>query len=344
MEEEVGFTLVCSRRKNRRPEHVPFRLHVEAPVEAPAAVSHQESKEASERVIEQVASARAHIQRFGHGVLAVLTESLRVFLSDLRCDSAEAIPVASIGIGSLVKSNNARFQLAALLEVMDVLKMDSSIPPLRCAHFEPLFGVADCLALESLGHRSVRGVWSREANTAIFYMVHCNAELYDAVLAAHWGPELRTRCIVGNSLSWYAEQRGAEACRSAVRALSVPVAAGHSAPVCPPASASLGAHTQTSQVHVDAAAASVLLVSETAELCPDAASRRSSGPHKGAVGSAWPLEVREHPLGVVARDRDREYQPVYMAFDATSVHTFAWSGDPLECTAEAASTLAPSCP
>jgi hypothetical protein len=77
--------------------------------------------------------------------------------------------------------------------------------------FDPVLSAAECAAAAALGF-SVPGLDDggrrRVDEPTLFYMPHCEASLYDALLAANWEPpaQLRQVCVLGNSFRRYAIQ------------------------------------------------------------------------------------------------------------------------------------------
>uniref|UniRef100_A0A0E0KXU0 SRR1-like domain-containing protein n=1 Tax=Oryza punctata TaxID=4537 RepID=A0A0E0KXU0_ORYPU len=113
-----------------------------------------------------------------------------------------------LGVGSFENSPSSRLQLAlAALLRRDLLPESSAHADL----FDPVLSAAECAAAAALGF-TVPGVNDgcrrRADEPTLFYMPHCEASLYDALLAANWEPpsQLRHVCVLGNSFRNYAIQ------------------------------------------------------------------------------------------------------------------------------------------
>lgn len=114
------------------------------------------------------------------------------------------------GVGSFENSPSSRLQLA----LAALLRRDLLLLPESSAHadlFDPVLSAAECAAAAALGF-TVPGVNDgcrrRADEPTLFYMPHCEASLYDALLAANWEPpsQLRHVCVLGNSFRNYAIQ------------------------------------------------------------------------------------------------------------------------------------------
>ncbi|BAF16391.1 protein SENSITIVITY TO RED LIGHT REDUCED 1 [Oryza sativa Japonica Group] len=115
-----------------------------------------------------------------------------------------------LGVGSFENSPSSRLQLA----LAALLRRDLLLLPESSAHadlFDPVLSAAECAAAAALGF-TVPGVNDgcrrRADEPTLFYMPHCEASLYDALLAANWEPpsQLRHVCVLGNSFRNYAIQ------------------------------------------------------------------------------------------------------------------------------------------
>ncbi|GIL91359.1 hypothetical protein Vretimale_17714 [Volvox reticuliferus] len=91
------------------------------------------------------------------------------------------------GLGSPHLSRVSRYQLALVLLLRDQILSGLTSP----VHlYDPAFDDVDRLALEQLGLQVVdvdEGAARRVVEPTFFYMPHCEAELYDALLRANWG-------------------------------------------------------------------------------------------------------------------------------------------------------------
>uniref|UniRef100_A0A0D9WC41 SRR1-like domain-containing protein n=1 Tax=Leersia perrieri TaxID=77586 RepID=A0A0D9WC41_9ORYZ len=159
------------------------------------------------RVARLVARARAAITR-----VAASRLYRRLLLPDslLRRRLALLAPtrLSLLGVGSFENSPSSRLQLAlAALLRRDLLPDESESSDL----FDPVLSAAECTAAAALGFAVARvndSCRRRADEPTIFYMPHCEASLYDALLAANWDPQsqLRRVCVLGNSFRNYAIQ------------------------------------------------------------------------------------------------------------------------------------------
>jgi len=77
--------------------------------------------------------------------------------------------------------------------------------------YDPILCVTEQQALQAMGCEILPtnqdgNFAARKERPTLFYMPHCEAELYNNVLVANWGPALGQICILGNSLRSYAER------------------------------------------------------------------------------------------------------------------------------------------
>ncbi|CAL5331300.1 unnamed protein product [Camellia sinensis] len=110
------------------------------------------------------------------------------------------------GIGSIESYDPPRFQLSLAILMK---KMFSWIGDLEV--FDPILSCTETRVLESLGCSvlSVNEQGRRQAlKPTLFFMPHCEAELYDNLLQANWRSDMLNRIILfGNSFDTY-EQYG----------------------------------------------------------------------------------------------------------------------------------------
>ena len=351
---EDEFKLVGRRHNRRKAQPAPPRYMRVVPdsnsrVDPPVPLAARAVADA----LAQVECASACVLRHGSFLIEALVDSILAF-ANRHPRLPEAVPrlvrVSSLGIGSIHNSSNTRIQLAVLLGVQSVLLKEHMIS-LTCTHTDPALDDIDVEILSVFGHcvapctftceylepgsacpeslilRAGSGATDGSSTSCctesfvVYYMVHCNTELYNDVLRAHWGPELERICIVGNSFRWIGEQRGASACSSSALCLpslqrrAVEGSTAAPVPVMPGTDA-----CPSDTPHVDVATRNVICV----PVLPSPRCPRSCA--AGDSASSSPVAVFERHLGATPRDRDREYQNIYLAFDATSVHTFEWCG------------------
>ncbi|KAM0903645.1 hypothetical protein ACQ4PT_018531 [Festuca glaucescens] len=125
-----------------------------------------------------------------------------------RLDSLAPARLSLLGVGSFESSPAARLQLAlAALLRRDLLPGSSATADL----FDPVLSAVECAAAVALGFAVPSlddGGRCRVAEPTLFYMPHCEASLYDALLDANWEPraQLSRVCLLGNSFRRYALQ------------------------------------------------------------------------------------------------------------------------------------------
>ncbi|KAI8483752.1 hypothetical protein Bbelb_385440 [Branchiostoma belcheri] len=107
--------------------------------------------------------------------------------------------VVCYGLGRFSCCVTARYQLGFLLLLRDVLDVPSS-----CCVYDPIFSSSEKLLLQKLGCQLIleneEGKRQVDSRT-LFYMPHCGKPLYNNLLWANWGQQLRNVVILGNSLS-----------------------------------------------------------------------------------------------------------------------------------------------
>lgn len=351
------FKLVGRRHNRRKAQPTPPRFVRVVPESTAASRSDYPAPLAASAVADalaQVECASVCVLRHGSFLIEALVDSILSF-ADRHPRPPKAIRVvrvSSLGIGSIHKSNNTRIQLAVLLGVQSVLLKEHMIS-LRCTHTDPALDDIDVDVLRAFGHCVAPCAFTCESlepgsscpeslllragsgatdggstsgcneSFAVYYMVHCNTELYNDVLRAHWGPELERICIVGNSFRWIGEQRGTSACSSSALCLSSQQPRAVEGSTATAAFLRPGTHACPSDTsHVDVATQNVICV----PVLPSPRCPRGCAQAGGASASSLPVAVYERHLKATPRDHDREYQNIYLAFDATSVHTFEWCG------------------
>lgn len=157
------------------------------------------------RVSRLVARAHAAISRVAASPLyhsLLQDSSLRRRLSLLG-----PAHLSLLGVGSFESSSAARLQLAlAALLRRDLLPEAASADV-----FDPVLSAVECAAAAALGFSVPSlddGCRRCAEEPTLFYMPHCEASLYDALLAANWDSpaQLRRVCVLGNSFRRYALQ------------------------------------------------------------------------------------------------------------------------------------------
>ncbi|KAL1753071.1 SRR1-domain-containing protein, partial [Schizophyllum commune] len=108
-----------------------------------------------------------------------------------------------LGLGSPEDSEAARVQLALLLHLVDKLELPRSSVTL----YDPQFTDADYKLFDDLGMRGLREEPEHFATEpTLFYMIHCDMTLYEAVLRANES-NLGHILLAGNRLHHYVENK-----------------------------------------------------------------------------------------------------------------------------------------
>ncbi|RLN29778.1 SRR1-like protein [Panicum miliaceum] len=110
-----------------------------------------------------------------------------------------------LGVGGFESSPAARLQLALAALLRRGFLPDAASADL----FDPVLSAVECAAAAELGFSVPSlddGCRRRVEEPTLFYMPHCEALLYDALLAANWESpaQLRRVCVLGNSFRRYA--------------------------------------------------------------------------------------------------------------------------------------------
>ncbi|CAN6331225.1 unnamed protein product [Urochloa humidicola] len=200
---------VVRRRGRRLGDAPPTACHPDAPPPLPVTPIPWAPSDASldpARVSRLVARAHAAISR---------VEASRFYRRLLLPDSLlrrrlgllEPVRLSLLGVGSFESCPAARLQLALAALLRRDLLPDAAFADL----FDPVLSAVECAAAAELGFSVPRlddGCRRRVLEPTLFYMPHCEASLYDALLAANWDSpaQLRRVCVLGNSFQRYALQ------------------------------------------------------------------------------------------------------------------------------------------
>lgn len=204
-----GDWTVVRRRGRRRGEAPPTACHPDAPPPLPVTpIPWCPSDPTLDpiRVSRLVARAHSSISR-----VAASRLYRRLLLPDspLRRRLAVLAPsrLSLLGVGSFESSPAARLQLA----LAALLRRDFLPDAASADLFDPVLSAVECAAAAELGFSVPSlddGCRRRVEEPTLFYMPHCEASLYDALLAANWDSpaQLRRVCVLGNSFRRYALQ------------------------------------------------------------------------------------------------------------------------------------------
>lgn len=129
--------------------------------------------------------------------------------------------IVCLGLGSPASSVNARAQLAFLLALCDAfgivcycsaISHEFSIVPQdhkQVSLHDPVFTDADMALLTELSFQvsPLRHIQPAISSPTLFFMPHCDLELYEQVLAANWsGETLRQMLFISNNFADYMDQ------------------------------------------------------------------------------------------------------------------------------------------
>ncbi|GFQ88071.1 SRR1-like protein [Trichonephila clavata] len=115
--------------------------------------------------------------------------------------SISSIDIVCYGLGHFISCLNARYQLAFLMVLRDILQ------PSVFDIYDPIFSMEEKTVLRDIGLNvlNVNEEGKRTAsNQTIFFMPHCDLPLYNNLLWANWKKEkLSKLIIIGNSFQVY---------------------------------------------------------------------------------------------------------------------------------------------
>ncbi|RDD38227.1 SRR1-like protein [Trichoplax sp. H2] len=121
----------------------------------------------------------------------------------LNRESTAAIKeIVCYGLGNFLSSASARYQLALLLILIEKLQIKN-----RCSIFDPVFTSDEKEILQDFGLQIITE--NEDCKRCVqmgtlFYMVHCERDMYNNLLASNWPRNnLRNVIIVGNCFSNY---------------------------------------------------------------------------------------------------------------------------------------------
>ncbi|CAN6326507.1 unnamed protein product [Urochloa humidicola] len=220
---DVDWTVV-RRRGRRLGDAPPTARHPDAPPPLPVTPIPWAPSDPSldpARVSRLVARAHAAISR---------VEASRFYRRLLLRDSPlrrrlgllDPVRLSLLGVGSFESCPAARLQLALAALLRRDLLPDAASADL----FDPVLSAVECAAAAELGFSVPRlddGCRRRVKEPTLFYMPHCEASLYDALLAANWDSptQLRHICVLGNSFQRYALQAAYDCAGPAAKAAHV---------------------------------------------------------------------------------------------------------------------------
>lgn len=123
---------------------------------------------------------------------------------------AEPIGLVCFGVGCVATSHVAQHQAGLLLQMREWLaSTGATVEPFQV--YDPIFCEEEKSAFKALGSHVLStnhdGAHALPlGHRCVVYMPHCEAELYNNLLAANWGNQLQRLVILGNGLRSYAER------------------------------------------------------------------------------------------------------------------------------------------
>eukprot|EP00658_Telonema_sp_P-2_P036791 TRINITY_DN26540_c0_g1_i3.p1 TRINITY_DN26540_c0_g1~~TRINITY_DN26540_c0_g1_i3.p1 ORF type:complete len:334 (-),score=69.12 TRINITY_DN26540_c0_g1_i3:406-1407(-) len=223
--EDDGFVLVRPRKGKRH--RGPSGAKVEAARAAQATVEaavHDEVRAHADQVAVVVSKCKEIVSesRFKHRAIDMIRTWLGTTTEDSNTGGKDqgVVDIVCLGLGRVGSSAVAQHQAGLLLA------MASELPGVRSvAAFDPVLSREECQALRLLGVEVSEPSSYRVQRTTLFYMPHCEGELYNNVLWAN-RDHLERVGIVGNSLSAYRDSleplrytEGMPACACAMAAM-----------------------------------------------------------------------------------------------------------------------------
>jgi len=138
-------------------------------------------------------------------------ESLSASLSNFNRESlGHSAALICFGVGCVGNSHVAQHQAGLFLLIREWLQAEGfKIEQMQI--YDPILCRQEKEALESLGCQILEtnhdGAFPLDPSLFnLLYMPHCEAELYNNILAANWSTHLGNLCILGNSLRSYEER------------------------------------------------------------------------------------------------------------------------------------------
>jgi len=207
-----GWTVVLPRRGRRK--HLPRIRSLEQQPWAPSDLEIDPIRKSKLIQKMQVCMKKIESSPFYHTLMDQIQtpEILGHFYRVL--DSESKMQMVIYGIGSIESYETPRLQLSIAILLKRKFSWIGDIEV-----FDPILSATESQVLETLGCSvlSVNEQGQRHAlKPTLFFMPHCEAELYDNLLRANWGVELLNRVVLfGNSFETY-EQHVSEFKTSAV--------------------------------------------------------------------------------------------------------------------------------
>ncbi|XP_047328084.1 protein SENSITIVITY TO RED LIGHT REDUCED 1 [Impatiens glandulifera] len=200
-----GWTVVMNRRKKRRNKDLPKSGNPNPPEVQPASVVDLEvNPERESRLLQKMMLYIKKVETsdfystFIHQIGS--PEVQNSILRDLNGESKMKMVI--YGIGSIESYESPRLQLSLAILMKKSLGWIGDVEV-----FDPIISLTESRVMETLGCSvlSVNEEGRREAvEKVLFFMPHCDSDLYDHLLETNWGLEkLKNIIILGNSFEKY---------------------------------------------------------------------------------------------------------------------------------------------
>ncbi|GBN16267.1 SRR1-like protein [Araneus ventricosus] len=192
-----GFITVTRKgKKNRKLTPQDVFTHLQEP----EAKSGPFDKRKFESAVEDIRNSD-FFTNFKENLLCTLKNFYSNVESDYQVNLLQNVDIVCYGLGHFVSCVTARYQLAFLIILKDI------VLPRAISIYDPVFSNEEKSVLEGLG-LNVLDVNEEAKRTAfsktIFFMPHCDLPLYNNLLWANWSKDSLSKLIlIGNSFQQY---------------------------------------------------------------------------------------------------------------------------------------------
>ncbi|KAJ3676390.1 hypothetical protein LUZ60_003802 [Juncus effusus] len=139
---------------------------------------------------------------YNHFISSFNSGEIQSKLSRLRLSGSDPVRLVVYGIGSFESYPAPRLQLA----LAELLRRRLSEDVASAEIFDPVLSATECHVAEELGFKVMltnEHGRRKVKEPTIFFMPHCEAELYNSLLEANWPSDLNRMVLIGNSFSQY---------------------------------------------------------------------------------------------------------------------------------------------
>ncbi|KAG8190597.1 hypothetical protein JTE90_017862 [Oedothorax gibbosus] len=205
-----GFTLVTNKQKRRKNKSKKCNITTPSLPQSEVEVFKRSKIETIQKDLYYSTFFSTFIENLNQALNNILqplkhhpTEIMNVTdnFNNLDISSSNEVDIVCYGLGHFITCMIARYQLAFLLSLKEVLHADT------VTVFDPVFLVEEKCFLKELGfdvlevnEEAKRPIFRK----TIFFMPHCDLPLYDNLLSANWNENgLPNLIIIGNSFQNY---------------------------------------------------------------------------------------------------------------------------------------------